>query len=284
MNDIKESSLKLVSIIIPTKNSIKTMSICLKSIINQTYPEIEIIVADSDSKDGTSELCEKHGARVYNRSAESERTGKKNFAAKKAKGDFVYFVDSDFQLTPRVVERCIKKCDKGFDSIIVPERVIPRNGFWETCRQLEIITYEGDDSVESPRFFRKEVFDKTGGFDESLIFGEENDLNIRVRDLGYNVGRIKEVLFHHEGPVSSVILRKFYYGKTSLLYINKKRTAALTQFSFVRQGWIKNRNYLAHKPLYAIGMVIQKFVQYLAAGLGLIVSLLENGFRQEKAK
>jgi hypothetical protein len=31
-------------------------------------------------------------------------------------------------------------------------------------------------------------------------------------------------------------------------------------------------------------MVIQKFVQYLAAGLGLIVSLLENGFRQEKAK
>ena len=105
-----------------------------------------------------------------------------------------------------------------------------------------------------------------------------------MRDLGYNVGRIKEVLFHHEGPVSSVILRKFYYGKTSLLYINKKRTAALTQFSFVRQGWIKNRNYLAHKPLYAIGMVIQKFVQYLAAGLGLIVSLLENGFRQEKAK
>lgn len=274
----------LVSVIIPTKNAVKTLEICLKSIKEQTYPAIEIIVADSASRDGTPLVAEKYGAKVFQRPPDAERTAKKNFAAKHANGDCLYFVDSDFQLTSKVVESCIEICKRGIDAVIVPERVAPRNGFWEKCRQLEIITYEGDDAVESPRFFKREVFERAGGFDESLIFGEENDLNVRVRSLGYKVGRTPEILYHHEGPVSKVILRKFYYGKTSLSYIGKKKSVALAQFSFVRIGWIKNRKLLARDPLHATGMVVQKFAQYLAAGLGLIVCLIENGFKQIRPK
>lgn len=264
----------LVSVIIPTRNSVRTIEVCLRSIKNQKYKDVETILADGSSTDGTLEVARKYGARIIAFPPKEERTMKKNVAAQKAKGSFLYFMDSDFELTPHVLERCIMSCERGYDAIIIPERVVTNGGFWGKCRELEILMYEGDDNVESPRFFRREVFFHTGGFDHSLIFGEENDLNVKVRALGYRVGRIKDFIYHHEGPLSSVILRKFYYGKTSMRYINKRGKTALQQFSPIRVSWIKRKDLIQKRPFHVIGMIIEKFAQYLAATLGLVISII----------
>ena len=60
----------LVSVIIPTKNSSKTLTQCLDSIKNQDYENIEIIVVDNHSKDNTLEIAKCYTNTVYTFSPE----------------------------------------------------------------------------------------------------------------------------------------------------------------------------------------------------------------------
>ena len=266
----------LVSIVIPTRNASRTLEICLCAIKSQTYSNIEIIIPDSNSTDSTVEIAKRYNATVIKMSSSMERTAKKNKASKLAKGSFIYFVDSDFELPPTTIEDCIKACNKGGDAVIVPERAINGNDYWSRSRQLDIIACDGDPFIESPRFFRKNVFDDIGGFDENLIFGEENDLTIRVRERGYKIVRITTPLLHHEGSINSVILRKYYYGKTFFKYVRKQRSMALIQFNPVRFGWIKNIDRLKKQPILLMGMFIQRFIATLMVILGILVGLVEN--------
>ena len=48
----------LISIIVPIYNQIKYLDRCMKTILNQTYNNLEIILVDDGSTDGSSELCE----------------------------------------------------------------------------------------------------------------------------------------------------------------------------------------------------------------------------------
>lgn len=56
----------LVSIIIPTYNSAKTLEICLQAIKAQSYQNIEIIVVDNNSLDETKEIAQKYADKVIN--------------------------------------------------------------------------------------------------------------------------------------------------------------------------------------------------------------------------
>ncbi len=56
----------LVSVIIPTYNSSRTLEKCLESIKNQTYKNVEIIVVDNNSTDNTKEIAKKYTGKAYN--------------------------------------------------------------------------------------------------------------------------------------------------------------------------------------------------------------------------
>ncbi|MGQ9545277.1 MAG: glycosyltransferase family 2 protein [Candidatus Bathycorpusculaceae bacterium] len=83
----------LVSVIIPTYNSQKTIKQCLESIVKQTYKKIEILVVDCYSIDETKRIAEKFRAKVF--LLKCKRSEAKNYAAQKADGEFLLFVDSD---------------------------------------------------------------------------------------------------------------------------------------------------------------------------------------------
>ena len=61
---------ELVSIIIPTKNSENTIEVCLVSIKNQTYENIEIIIVDNYSSDKTIDIAQKYGIKLKNKKGE----------------------------------------------------------------------------------------------------------------------------------------------------------------------------------------------------------------------
>ena len=161
-----QNLLPLVTVIIPTKNAGKTLLLCLESLKKQTYKKLEIIVADGESKDNTISICKKFNVKILTVESHIERTTKKNLAAASAKGEYVYFIDADFELQSHVIEECVNLCTKNYDAIIVPEKVYGYNSFWSRCRQLEVLCYNGDDLVESPRFIKKHVFMDVKGFDE----------------------------------------------------------------------------------------------------------------------
>jgi glycosyltransferase involved in cell wall biosynthesis len=94
-------SYPLISIIIPCYNSEKYISEAIESALNQTYPNIEVIVIDDGSTDKSVEEIQKYGDKIIwetgvNRGAPAAR----NRGLKKSNGEFVLFLDADDMLFP----------------------------------------------------------------------------------------------------------------------------------------------------------------------------------------
>jgi glycosyltransferase involved in cell wall biosynthesis len=84
-----------VSIVTPTLNSQRTLKECLESIGHQNYPgDLEIIIADGGSSDGTIKIAESFGAKIVNNKLRTGEAGKA-VGVKVAKGEIIAFVDSD---------------------------------------------------------------------------------------------------------------------------------------------------------------------------------------------
>ena len=84
-----------ISIIIPTYNSAKTLSLCLKSITVQEYEgETEIIIADGGSTDSTLEIAEKYTNKIFPNPLKTGEAGKA-VGVKHAKGKILALIDSD---------------------------------------------------------------------------------------------------------------------------------------------------------------------------------------------
>ena len=267
----------LVSIVIPTLNSEKTLPLTLESIKKQTYKNIEVIVVDSYSRDNTVKIAKKYGARVIQ--IYGERARAKNEGLRSSKGKYVLFIDSDMELTPRVVEECVEVAETGPNvvGVVIPEKSVGTS-YWVKVRDFERSFY-AKTFVESPRFFRRDVALQVGGFDEDIVFYEEATLPIKLEKLGYNVrARINSYIIHHEESFSLLwwLKKKYYYGKTVKLYKSRYKGYSSMQISPVyRFGlFFKNKRFWK-KPSLAIGVIILKILEYLATGLGYVVSQVE---------
>ena len=90
---------KKVSVIVPVYNTINYLNRCVDSICKQTYENLEIILVDDGSTDGTGELCDKLATqdfriRVYHKE-NGGASSARNLGLRNAVGDYVGFVDSD---------------------------------------------------------------------------------------------------------------------------------------------------------------------------------------------
>jgi len=266
----------LVSVIVPTYNSWKTIWECLRSIKEQTYKNIEIIVVDNNSKDNTKEIAKKYTDKVFNKWP--ERTAQKNYWIEKAKWKYIFFVDSDMVLTEKVVEKLVKKIQENDNIwwICIPEHSIWK-WFFVQVRDFERSFYDGT-SVESARFFKKEDIIKVWWFEEDLIFFEESLLPQKIESKLWKSCkyRIEEYINHNEWEINlfSWLKKKFYYGK-SLDEYKKKVKEIWIEKTWEWQMWIINRYMIFlknkrfyKKPILAIWVLILKTLEFSAWGLG----------------
>ena len=101
----------LISIIIPIYNIMDCLEKCVDSCINQTYQNIEIIMVDDGSSDGTSELCDKlkekdERIRVFHKENGGSSSAR-NLGIEEACGEYLGFVDSDDFISPTMYEELI---------------------------------------------------------------------------------------------------------------------------------------------------------------------------------
>ena len=95
----------LVSVVIPTRNSSKTIEECLSTIKKQSYQNIETIIVDSKSTDDTHEIATARGCKVI--STDWKLLGARYLGCKAAVGDYVLMLDSDHVLIQDTVERSL---------------------------------------------------------------------------------------------------------------------------------------------------------------------------------
>jgi glycosyltransferase involved in cell wall biosynthesis len=268
----------LVSVIITTKNSEKYIKECLYSIKKQSYKKIESIVVDNNSIDHTKEIAEKYTKSIYNKGP--ERSAQRNFGAKKTKGDFLLFIDSDMELSKNVIKECVEKYETANDrkvgGIIIPEVSIGKS-FWAKCKALERSFYIGLDWIEAPRFFSKDIFTQFKGYDEKQTGTEDFDLPQRIKNkLGEeSILRIKSPIYHNEGNLSLLytLKKKYYYVKTANEYRQKKSNQKYykKQANIERYKLFFSKPKLLYRnPIVGIGMLFMKTCEFAAGGLGYV--------------
>ncbi len=264
----------LVSVIVTTRNEQRNIKNCLESIKNQIYSPIQVLVVDNNSRDKTKEIAKKYTKFVYNKGP--ERSAQRNYGAQKAKGEFVFFIDCDMMLAPEVVAQCVQTIKNGFGGLVIPEESFGE-GFWSQAKALERSFYLGNDTIEAARFFPKKVFEEVGGFDEGLTGPEDWDLSQRIAKK-YKMGRIQALILHNEGTLSlsRTIQKKYYYAKKFAPYIKKSanKKNSKEQFSILGryQVFFSQPKKLLKNPVLSCGMLFMKTSEFIAGGLGYLVS------------
>jgi GT2 family glycosyltransferase len=100
----------LASVIVPTLNGAHLLSACLDSLVGQTYPNLEVIVADGASTDGTDALLTSKYplVRLLRLRRNGGFTGNVNAGLRAARGDVLCLINNDAQAEPDWVSVCVE--------------------------------------------------------------------------------------------------------------------------------------------------------------------------------
>jgi glycosyltransferase involved in cell wall biosynthesis len=279
MNTHKSKIQPLVSIIIPTYNSASVLDACLKSICDQTYTNIDVIVVDKDSRDDTQNIAKRYTNKVFTHGP--ERSAQRNYGVKKADGEYVLIIDSDMVLSDEVVKELVDVSQKNdFLMGIIPETSFGL-GFWARCKALERSFYVGISWMEAARFFPKKVFDEFGGYDEKGVGAEDYDLPQRIENkyCDKKIYHINSYIHHNEGNLSLIrtCKKRFYYGQNILNYkkedANKSKYAKQSNIFLRYTLFFRDPKKLFKEPHVGLGMIFMKFCEFLFGFFGFLYAL-----------
>jgi len=261
-----------VTVIIPTYNRAELVPLAIQSALNQTYRHLEIIVIDDGSTDNTKEVVEnfiKRDNRVIYIQHETNKgvSAARNTGIRQAHGEYIAFLDSDCRWLPKKIEKQLdifREGDKNLGAVSSGEvrillnskEIINREGVGNRLHKKLLVGsyWPGGPSA---MLIKKVCFKKAGLFDESLSYGEDRDLYIRIAK-HFNYAAVFEPLIEEDrraiDRISSNSALK-YAGKMRLLEKYEKEFPWISRLksdcssdvgaAFIRQGDMrKGRRYL----------------------------------------
>ncbi|MFZ5366161.1 MAG: glycosyltransferase family 2 protein [Patescibacteria group bacterium] len=212
-----------VSVVVPTYNLKEILLECLDSIINQDYHNLEVIVVDNASTDGTSEAVKKKFPKVklIRNQKNLGVTGGANAGLKEATGDYIWLVDHDNILNPNMLSEMVKLAESDPKiGVVVPKILYWENKdiIWAAGTGMNLITgenifrggkdigqYEKVKEVDiAPANFlvKREVIEKVGLYDDIYFVSyEDADFSFRVRKAGYKIIYTPKALCYHKIPL-----------------------------------------------------------------------------------
>ena len=115
--------MSMISVIVPVYKTEKFLSDCIKSILNQTYHDLEVILVNDGSPDSSGQICEEYAKKdsrikvihQENAGVASARNTGLNLAA----GEYITFVDSDDYICPQMYEEMLKCAKKNHCDLVM---------------------------------------------------------------------------------------------------------------------------------------------------------------------
>ena len=211
---------ELVSVIIPNWNGLKTIKKCLKSVFNQTYADIEVVVADNDSKDGSLDFIEKEfpKVRLVKNKENKGFPGGNNSALKEAKGRYYMMLNNDTEMDKNCIAKCVETigenarygaCATKFllnsepDTVDAAGIAVCLDGLSiGRGRKEKAVKYDKKQEVffasDGACLYRKEMIDDIGLYDEDFFcYAEETDMGWRAQLRGWKcIYEPEAIVFH----------------------------------------------------------------------------------------
>ena len=208
-----------VSIIIPVYNVEKYIEECMLSAINQTLDEIEIIAIDDKSTDSSLNILNKYKEKydfvkvICNEKNMGVATTR-NIGIRNAKGEYVYFLDSDDYIDLEAMEICYNKAKENDLDIVTFDA--------EMFRDKEYTGYDLNENYERDKIIKSECISGEDFFNKyHQIGGYKQSVCLNLYKLEF---LIKNNLFFYEGIIGEDELHSFksFLLAEKLLYIPKK--------------------------------------------------------------
>lgn len=118
----------VISVIVPIYKIENELDRCIKSIIDQTYKKLEIILVDDESPDNCPEICDKYAEKDGRITVIHKENGglssARNAGLNAASGEYILFVDGDDYIEPESCERLLAGIKGGMDFVVAPFKEI----------------------------------------------------------------------------------------------------------------------------------------------------------------
>ena len=251
---------RLVSAIITTHNRLSLLKEAIESVKHQTYSNIEILVIDDASTDGTKEYSENLSDVRYLYIPPSESHGAnhaRNVGIDNSNGYYVAFLDDDDLWLPAKIEKQVEAMQ------LHPECDLCICGYHEECiNEIDSVKHTPKYSYDSQTidiskrclysgyvftsemFFRKDVFQKVGKFDIKLQAWQDGEMSMRVAQVS-PICRINEPLFiyriYKNDPYR--ISNRLNRWKDSMFYIYEKHRELYKGLNFRERIEVKHSFY-----------------------------------------
>lgn len=217
----------LISIIIPTYNEQKNLPELLNSIIKQNTKNLEVIVADKYSTDGTRKIARDYGCRIVEGGTPAEG---RNNGAKYSFGDILIFKDGDSPLPDNFMNPAIKEFNERELDVAgtLQYPLSTKNGFTALRHRLYLEFFTNKSLLKTQNtanpllmhciFTKRKVHETIGGFDEELEFGEDSNYAKRAKKAGYKFGILESCgkvgmnMRRFEEKEFKTLLKNFYFN------------------------------------------------------------------------
>jgi glycosyltransferase involved in cell wall biosynthesis len=298
---------KKVSIIIPCFNTERWISEAIDSCLQQTYPNIEIIVVDDGSTDKSLEIIKSYGKQVIWQSLPHQGGNHaRNIGFGLSQGEYIQFLDADDYILPEKIERQVAFLEKTGADVVYGDwryqRHLPDGSSY--FDRIEIPGLQTDILAALLRnwwvavaalFYRRSAVENSAGWDENLAVAQDRDFFLSVAINGakvvYQPGCY--AIYRRYGPVTVSTSSKSCWLKShdqvmtkvekqlsqmNMLSMNYRHALATSYFQLARESvFIEYEQYLQF-----LEKALVLFPEFKVSNKSAIYKFLQNilGFRQ----
>jgi glycosyltransferase involved in cell wall biosynthesis len=224
----------LVSVVIPCFNGEHTIRRAIESIFEQSYPNIEVVVVDDESRDSTADILRSFGTRIHAIFNAKNRgtAGSYNVGTAAARGEFLLLMASDCYLTdPDYIANGLKHFADPRLAAVIGQGVFDHMDRLDTIQRIFTVVNELDVHEDSREevfevafietrcdLVRKEALERIGFWFEGLYNStEDQDISARMREHEYKLLQDKRLKFaldfgQTEDNLRKVIKKQYRYA------------------------------------------------------------------------
>jgi len=242
----------LFSVVIPNWNGLRFLPVCLDALAAQTYPNVEVIIADNASTDGSQAFIRQNYPAVVLVELSENRgfTGACNAGMQAARGAYVSLLNNDTEVDPGWVAAVVDAFERHPDAGIVASKMLlfdkrdhihtagdfftvdgraGNRGVWQRDDgQFDAEEYVFSACGGSPTY-RRVMLDQVGLLDDDFFFSlEDIDLGWRAQLTGWRcLYTPRAVVYHHLSATGGGVTASYYDGRNLIFVLVKNYPGAL---------------------------------------------------------